>query len=76
MTQSKVFKSNKSQTIRLPKPVAFPDTVEYVEIVKLGKSRLITPVGARWDDFFHGPPASDDFMAERGQPEQQNRDPL
>jgi len=37
LAQSTVFKNNKSQAIRLPKPVAFPDGVKIVDIVKIGR---------------------------------------
>ncbi len=33
MEQSTVFKSNKSQAVRLPKPVALPDSVKKVDMV-------------------------------------------
>ncbi len=63
--------------MRLPKAVAFPEDVHQVEIVKIGHSRLISPVGKRWDDLFaHGPRASDDFMSERSQPAVEEREPL
>jgi len=52
MTRSTVFTSNRSQAVRLPKPVAFPEGVHQVEIVKIGSSRLISPVGRRCYDFF------------------------
>jgi antitoxin VapB len=59
------------------KSVDFPDGVHRVEIVKLGQSRLINPVGLRWDDLFlDGPRASDDFMTEHRQPEADVRQPL
>jgi antitoxin VapB len=76
VTQSTVFTTNKSQAIRLPKPVALPAGVKKVEIVKLGRARLVVPVGAVWDDFFAGPAVSDDFLAERAQPAQQQRENL
>ncbi len=76
MTQSTVFTTNKSQAIRLPKPVALPPSVKRVEIVKLGKSRLISPVGTSWDTFFDGPSVSEDFMTERSQPNMQKREPF
>jgi antitoxin VapB len=77
MTRSTVFLTNRSQAVRLPKAVAFPDGVHQVEIVKLGHSRLISPVGRRWDDLFlDGPRASDDFMTERHQPEAEEREPF
>jgi antitoxin VapB len=31
MTQSTVFKNNKSQAVRLPKPVALPESVKKVD---------------------------------------------
>ena len=77
MTRSTVFTSNRSQAVRLPKPVAFPADVHQVEIVKIGQSRLISPVGHRWDDLFlDGPRATEDFMTDRGQPEAEPREPL
>jgi antitoxin VapB len=77
MTRSTVFTSNRSQAVRLPKPVAFPAGVHQVEIVKIGQSRLVSPVGHRWDDLFlNGPRATDDFMMDRAQPEPESREPL
>jgi antitoxin VapB len=77
MTRSTVFTSNRSQAVRLPKAVAFPEDVHQVEIVKIGHSRLITPVGRRWEDLFlKGPRASDDFMTERHQPAAEERERL
>ena len=73
MERSTVFRSNKSQAVRLPKPVALPDSVKKVDIIKLGNARLITPAGEAWDSWFDGPGVSDDFMREREQPEQQDR---
>jgi len=77
MPRSTVFKSNRSQAVRLPKAVAFPEDVRQVEIIRLGQARLITPVGRRWDDFFlSGPDISEDFMNERVQPPAEEREPL
>ncbi len=76
LSQSTVFKTNKSQAVRLPKAVALPDTVKRVDIVKIGKARLIVPTDALWDTFFDGPAVSDDFMDERKQPDAQERDTL
>lgn len=76
MIEAKLFVSNKSQAVRLPKPVAFPESVERVEVIELGRSRLLTPVDASWDAFFEGPPASADFMPERAQPAAQEREGL
>jgi antitoxin VapB len=74
VARSTVFKSNRSQAVRLPKDVAFPEGVHEVEIVKVGNSRVISPVGHRWDAFFkEGPWVSDDFMKDREQPPMQKR---
>jgi len=75
VTRSTVFTTNRSQAVRLPKAVAFPPGVHQVEIIKLGQSRLISPVGKRWDDLFlTGPRASEDFMTERQQPGAEERE--
>jgi antitoxin VapB len=77
MTSSTVFTSNRSQAVRLPKAVAFPDGVHKVDILKIGRSRVIVPQGRRWDDLFQtGPRASDDFMDDRAQPAPEERQPL
>jgi antitoxin VapB len=77
MTSSTVFTSNRSQAVRLPKAVAFPEGVHQVDILKIGSGRLIVPRGRRWDDFFqHGPRVSADFMMERAQPPAEPREPL
>jgi len=50
--QASVFKSNKSQAVRLPKPVALPDSVKKVDSIPLGTARLIVPAGTAWDAWF------------------------
>ncbi len=76
MARSTLFKNNQTQAVRLPKAVALPDEVKQVEITKLGPARLISPIDAHWDSFFDGPGVSQDFMEERAQPEQQEREDL
>jgi antitoxin VapB len=77
LASSTVFTSNRSHAVRLPKAVAFPEDVHQVDVLKIGRSRVIVPHGKRWDDLFeHGPRASEDFMAERGQPAAEEREPL
>jgi antitoxin VapB len=73
---TRLFKSNKTQAVRLPKRVAFDESVTEVEIVVVGQSRIISPAGRSWDAWFDGPAVSDDFMAERGQPVDQAREEL
>ncbi len=74
MEQASVFKNNKSQAVRLPKAVSLPDDVKKVNILSLGRSRLITPVGESWDSWFDEVGVSDDFMQKREQPADQERE--
>ena len=74
MEKAGVFKSNKSQAVRLPKPVALPDSVKRVDIVALGRSRLIAPAGEAWDSWFDNKTVTSDFMEDREQPEDQFRE--
>jgi len=73
MEQASVFKSNKSQAVRLPKPVALPDSVKKVDIIPLGNARLIVPAGTAWDPWFDAQGVSDDFMQTRNQPMSQSQ---
>ena len=74
MEQASIFKSNRSQAVRLPKSVALPDDVTRVEVIAVGRTRILTPVGESWTSWFDGPGVSDDFMTERAQPEGQERE--
>lgn len=74
--QASVFKSNKSQAVRLPKQVAFPEEVKRVDVVVIGRSRMLTPTGEIWDAWFDAPPLPSDFMIDREQPLAQERDVL
>ncbi|WP_260294579.1 antitoxin [Sedimenticola hydrogenitrophicus] len=71
---TKVFKSIQSQAVRLPKPVALPANIREVDIVAIGNTRIITPAGRSWDEWFDGPGVTDDFMAVREQPADQDRE--
>lgn len=71
-----MFKSNKSQAVRLPKPVALPETVKEVQIISLGNARLIVPYGDAWSSWFDDEGVTEDFMQDREQPETQQRDAL
>ena len=74
---TKLFKSNNTQAVRLPKAAAFPEDVTEVEIIVIGSSRLICPVGHRWDTFFaRTSRVSDDFMAVRDHGPFSEREPL
>jgi antitoxin VapB len=74
MARSTVFTTNRSQAVRIPKPVALPPNVRQVEVTKFGRSRLISPADQSWDAFFDGPEVSDDFLTERRQPPVRKRE--
>ena len=76
LVKTKIFKSNRSQAVRLPKEVAFPESVKDVEITAIGNMRMISPVSQSWDEWFKGPGVSSDFMTERKQPQDQRRETL
>jgi antitoxin VapB len=74
VTLTRLFRTNRTQAVRLPKAVAFPPGVAEVEVIVLGEGRLIVPKGRRWAGWFaEGPFAADDFMAERSQPPAEER---
>ena len=64
---TKIFKSNRSQVVRLPKNVAFPESVKEVEITAIGNKRIIAPADQSWDEWFDAPGVSSDFMTNRPQ---------
>jgi len=72
--KTRIFKSNRSQAVRLPKEVAFSESVKDVEITAIGNKRIISPAGQSWDEWFDGPGVSSDFLANREQPEDQHRE--
>jgi antitoxin VapB len=76
MVQTKIFKSNQSQAVRLPKAVAMPQSVVEVEIVALGNTRIISPAGQSWDTWFDEAVVTEDFLKTREQPPIQNRESL
>lgn len=71
MAKTTLFYSNRSQAVRLPKDVAFPDGVRSVVILREGRRRVIVPADAVWDDFFATPGVD---LGERDQPEAQERE--
>lgn len=74
MEQGSVFQSNRSQAIRLPKAVALPEEVKRVDVVAVGRTRIISPAGESWDSWFDGNDVTADFMSEREQPADQERE--
>ena len=77
MSTSTVFTNNRSQAVRLPADMRFPDSVKKVEVRVVGLERIIAPAESAWDSFFHsGPMVSDDFMSERASQQQSERESL
>lgn len=73
-SQTTVFRSNKTQAVRLPKALELPESVKKVTITAIGNTRIITPAEASWDAWFDGPDVSTDFMSARDQPADQMRE--
>jgi antitoxin VapB len=71
VTRTTLFQSNRSQAVRLPKDVAFPEGVRTVTVLREGKRRVIAPSDCGWDDFFE---AAGVDLGERDQPEAQQRE--
>ncbi|MCY4043828.1 MAG: type II toxin-antitoxin system VapB family antitoxin [Cellvibrionales bacterium] len=76
MVKTKIFKSNTSQAVRLPKAVALPENIKEVDVVAVGNTRIISPKGSLWDEWFNEHQATSDFMKSRKQPRAQKRDSL
>ncbi len=75
MKTSTVFTNNRTQAVRLPAELRFPESVKQVEVRALGVERIIAPVDAAWDSFFLGASLpSEDFMAERADQVQPERE--
>ncbi|PKY09938.1 antitoxin [Acidithiobacillus marinus] len=76
MEQATVFQINRSQAVRLPKSIAFPADVKRVDVVALGRVRILIPAGESWESWFDREGVSADFMESREQPAHQIREPL
>jgi antitoxin VapB len=75
MTISTVFINNRTQAVRLPAELRFPEGVKKVEVRAVGQERVIAPAEHAWDSFFLGSlTATEDFMAERAGQEQGERE--
>lgn len=71
VTHTSLFLSNRSQALRLPKAVAFPEGVKDVVILRDGARRIIVPANAIWDDFFAAPGVA---LADRAESPVQERE--
>lgn len=77
MAKSTVFKTNRSQAVRIPKELALPENVRRVEVIAVGSGRLIVPEGQSWDHWFeYGPRLTDDFRTDLDDLPPEEREPL
>lgn len=77
MSITTVFNNNRTQAVRLPAEMRFPDSVKKVEVRSNGQERIISPATSSWDSFFLGAAsATNDFMSERASQSQPERESL
>jgi antitoxin VapB len=57
--RASVFKSNRSQAVRIPKELEFAEGVKKLIARRVGRSLILTPPDALWDDFFDEPGLKD-----------------
>lgn len=71
-----LFRLNRSQAMRIPKDLAFPDHVREVIVRRSGDSLIVTPLAKKWSDFFAMLPADDDFAVPSDPPPTDAIEPL
>jgi antitoxin VapB len=77
MSITTVFNNNRTQAVRLPAEMRFPDSVKKVEVRSNGLERIISPATSSWDSFFIGSTMpTPDFMSERASQIQAERESL
>lgn len=71
MEKAKLFMNGRSQAVRLPKGFRFEGEEVYVK--KVGDAVVLLPRGDSWRTLYESIGSfSDDFMAERAQPQTQD----
>lgn len=76
MKHGQVFKTDRSQAVRPPKAGALLDDVDLVDIIVVGRTRVVTPPSEMWDNSLYGPHATPYFMSERNRREVRERETL
>jgi antitoxin VapB len=75
--QSTHSHSHGSGAVRIPVDLRLPDAATEMEVRACGQERMIAPVERNRDRFFlDGQGVSDDFLAERADQEQAEREPF
>ncbi len=73
MKKAKIFKNGQSQAVRLPKEFRFDDTEVFIK--RSGHVVYLIPRTDSWDILFDSlKKFTPDFMSERSQPEQDERE--
>jgi antitoxin VapB len=73
MQTARLFKNGRSQAVRLPKQYRFDGDRVYIK--RVGSAVILIPFHEPWQSLFDSlDQFSDDFMAEREQPVQQDRE--
>ena len=68
MSTGTVFLTNRSQAVRLPKSVAFPEGVAKVAVQVVGNTRVLTPIASTWSEWAAHRQARDpEFLDDRAQ---------
>lgn len=77
MSQGSVFITNRTQAVRLPADMRFPDNIKKVTVRSVGKERIIAPLESTWDSFFYSEQSvTDDFMPDRAEQTESEREPF
>ena len=75
MNTAKLFKNGKSQAVRLPREFKFQGTEVYIK--RIGRNVMLIPKDDPWKSLLSSlDEFSDDFMADRLQPEVDKREKL
>ena len=75
MAHGSIFVNNRSQAVRLPAEMRFPNNIKKVNVRAIGKDRIISPAENTWDSFFMSDQSvSDDFLTERASQMQSERE--
>jgi antitoxin VapB len=68
--EASLFRSNRSQAVRIPRDLAFPDGVTKVTVTPVEGGGLLIEAAPKptWTEYFeNGPFVDDDFLADREQ---------
>jgi antitoxin VapB len=75
MKTAKLFKNGQSQAVRLPKEFRFDGDTVFIK--RVGNVIVLIPTDNPWQTLFDSlDEFSDDYLTERKQPKQQERDDL